>query len=99
MVEDDPGLPPVALHGPFGNLAHRGDLPEGEAAEKVEVHQLGERGIELGQLIQGQAELAERLGVSALRNFLAREREQLELPATLARGSTPGIVYDQSAHR
>ena len=50
-------LLPVALHGTLGNAAHGRDLGEREAAEELEVDELGERGIGVRELVQRVAQL------------------------------------------
>ena len=56
---------PVALHGPLGDAAHGGDLGEGEAAEELQIDDLGEAGIDLGELVERIADLAQLLRVGA----------------------------------
>src|SRR5262245_14259968 len=51
-VEIDSRLLPATLHGALGNSAHRGNFPEGEAAEELEIDYLGERRVDLGKLLE-----------------------------------------------
>ena len=46
-VQVDSRPVPTPLDGPFAHPAHRPDLGEGEPAEELEVHHLGELRIEL----------------------------------------------------
>src|SRR5215207_4313854 len=100
-MEQQPGLPPVALHGTLGDLAERGDLGEREAAEEVEVHDLRQRGLQRAKLAERVAESRELLGRAggfAGGRLFAIERD-LELAAAL-RGAPPaGVVDDQASHR
>ena len=68
-MKEQPRLAPIALHRAFGDLAECGDLGEGKAAEEVQVHQLGKRGLELAQLIE---RLTESLQLRCLLHWLAR---------------------------
>ncbi len=52
--QEDARLLPVALHGPFGEALHRGNLDEREAAEELQVDDEREAGIDGAQLVQGR---------------------------------------------
>jgi hypothetical protein len=51
-MQEEPGLAPVALHGSVGNASEPGDLHEREAAEEVQVDEVGERRLERRELIE-----------------------------------------------
>jgi hypothetical protein len=50
-------------HGALRQAAHGGDVGEGEPAEELEVHHLGELGIHAGELIDGFADASQVLVV------------------------------------
>ena len=58
MVQVEAALLPVALNGPFRHAAHGGDLGEGEAAEELQIDDLGEIRFDLGELVERIADLA-----------------------------------------
>ena len=58
-MQEQPGLLPIALDGPLGDLLHPGDLNEREAAEELEVHDLGQPRVDGGQLLERLRELLE----------------------------------------
>ena len=82
-MEDDACLAPITLHRALADAAHRRDLYEGQAAEKVQVHELGQRGIKSRQLVQGSPELTQVFGVRALGDFEAAEGNELELASSV----------------
>jgi len=58
-MEEEASLPPIASHRPIGHAAERRYLREAEAAEEVQVDELGERWLECRELIQCVANLFE----------------------------------------
>ena len=59
MVQEQAGLAPVALYRALRHVAHRGYFSEGKSAEEVQVHQLGERRVQLAEFIERLTQVSE----------------------------------------
>lgn len=87
-MKQQPRLAPVALHCPLGHLTQRRDLAERQAAEEVEVHELGEGGIDLAKRVERVAQPLERLcggGIAAVAGLVEGPVRWNSLPRFLAR--------------
>ena len=60
VMQVEAALFPVALNRPLRDAAHRGDLGEGEAAEELQVDDLGETRLDLGELVERVADPDQR---------------------------------------
>src|SRR5262245_4474190 len=88
---------PVALHAALGDTPHPGDFGEREAAEELQIDDLRERRIDLGELVERFAEAGKRSIVDDI--FGSRgERRDFELGPALERMATPREVDDEAAH-
>ena len=88
----------MALHRALGHPAHGRDLSEGKATEELEVDDLGERGIDRGELVEGRANPDQLFDVGpALADFAAQGRD-LEAAAALLGLAAARIVDDEAAH-
>ena len=63
----------------------RGDLGDGEAAEELQVDDVGELGLELGQLVERGADVAEHRRLGDVLGGLRVERGDVEAAAALLR--------------
>ena len=82
-MQVDASLFPVTLNRPFRRAAHRGDLGERKAAEELEVDNLRERGIDLGQLIERVGDAGDLAEVGKALDDVGAQRGDLELAAAL----------------
>ena len=82
-VEVDARLLPVPLHRPLRHAAHGGDLGEGEAAEELQVDDLGERGSTAASSSSASLIRAQLLRRPAAGLGLVVERRDLEAAAAL----------------
>jgi hypothetical protein len=102
-MQEEPGLAPVALHGSVGNASEPGDLHEREAAEEVQVDEVGERRLERRELVERarqRLECVRWVNERRVRRFVSSyvERDH-EDPATTLRGAPLARpVDDNSAH-
>jgi hypothetical protein len=99
-VQQQAGLAPLALNGPVGHPPHRGDFGKRKPAEKVQVHQLGQRRVELGQFSHCLPQRRQiGRGGDDLRHasvvFLQRD---FELPAPLLGVMAARVVDHQPPH-
>src|SRR5690606_16999926 len=83
MVQIEAALLPAALNRPFRYAAHRGDLGEREAAEELQVDDLGEAGLDLRQLVERIADAQQLLGVADAVAVVGQQRGDLEQAAPL----------------
>src|SRR5919112_2428127 len=100
MMQQQARLLPVTLHSPLRHAPKLGHFDESKPTEKVQVYQLGERRIELGQGDQGVAqglEVLSRLDCSLVGSDIFHQRN-LEFAAALLSPAPPGIVDNQSPH-
>ena len=75
VMQIQAALLPVALDGPFRDAAHRGNLGEGEAAEELQVDDLGQARLDLGELVERIADHDQRTaGRSRCRRGRCRAR-------------------------
>ena len=74
------------------------DLGEGEPAEELEVHDLGQQGVDAGQRVHGLPDARELARVRGGVHRHAVQGRYLELPAPLARLAVAHMVDDQVAH-
>ena len=97
-MQIQPALLPAALDRPFRDAAHRGNLGEGEAAEELQVDDLGQARLDLGQLVKSVADHDQRLRVGHAVGVVDAERGDLEQPAAFFGPPPPHVVDDQPAH-
>jgi hypothetical protein len=97
-VQEQPCLLPAAFDGSFGDPLHRGDLGYREAAEELEVHDVGQHRFGRRELVECRSQPAELHAVRHRVGHIRTNRSQLELSATLLRLAAPGVVDDQAAH-
>src|SRR5215470_7612381 len=90
-VEVDSGLLPATLHRPFRDSPHRGDLGEGEPAEELHVHDLGQRRIHTGQPVERLADARELLAVCGRLAFPVADRGDVEVAAALLGPPAPRV--------
>ena len=98
LMQQQARLGPVALNGALRHLPHRGDLAEREAAEELEVDDLGEPGVDRRQRVLRVADPCQLLAVGHDLGHVGADRGDLELPATLLRVPAAHEVDDQPAH-
>lgn len=93
----DSRLFPLALYGPLGDSFHSGNLGKGEAAEKVEVDDLGETSVVFSELIEGLANLSE---FPVVRNIVGiwAQRGDLKQAAAFLRTAIPRVIDNETAH-
>src|SRR5262245_2484742 len=97
-VEIDARLLPAALHRAFRHAAHRRDFGEGEAAKEFEVYHLGERGVDLGELVQCLADLHELFFVDDILHDFAVQRGDLELAPAFLGTAASSMVDNHAPH-
>src|SRR5262245_60684436 len=98
VVQVQPALLPLALNGPLGHTSHDGDLRERQAAEELQLDDLGELRLDLRQLVERIVDSQERLPIG---DALLVERAQcgdLEQPSPLLRPMPPHVVDDEPSH-
>jgi hypothetical protein len=59
-MEINPRFFPVPLHRALRQPAHGGDLGEGEPAEELEIHDLGQNRVDGSELVERIADAGER---------------------------------------
>src|SRR5215204_1361698 len=98
VMQIQPPFFPVALNRALGYAAHRGDLGEGETAEELQIDDLRQPRLGLGELVERVADHDERLWIADAVGVVDPERRDLEEPAALLRAPPPHVVDDQPAH-
>src|SRR5918992_3162594 len=96
-MEVDTSPLPVALDGALGYAAHGADLRERKAAEELQINELREQRVDLGQLVDSIAYAAQGGSVGLILENFRIERGDLELPAAFLRPVPPGVLDDQAA--
>jgi len=96
-VEIDARFLPLTLHSSLREILHRGNLGEGEAAEKLHVDDLCQRWIDFSQLIEGRAKLLEFEGVCRLLDCSDGGRN-VELAAAFLCALAASVIDDEAAH-
>ena len=99
LVEQRARLRPVPPDRALGHAAHPGDLDEREAAEELQIDQLGQLRIDGGQLFEGAAEPLQIDGPAVGRRMVVLERRERQLAASFRRAAVAHVVDDQAAHR
>jgi hypothetical protein len=61
-VQKQPGLAPVALHRALGDAAQLRDFPEREAAEKMEVDEIRQLGVDVAERLERLTDLFDIVG-------------------------------------
>jgi hypothetical protein len=97
-MQVDARLLPLPLHGALGDAAHRGDLGEREAAEKFEVDDLGERGVDPRQLVECLADPEKLALVGGAVGRGGVDGGDLNPAAALEGMPAAGVIDDHPAH-
>src|SRR3954471_10462663 len=97
-MEVNPGLLPVALHGPLRDAVHRRNLREPEAAEELQIDDAGEAWVDAGELVERLGDPGELHRVGHGLGDVRLEGRDLEMSAALLRLPAARVIDDQASH-
>src|SRR5262249_27709747 len=97
-VEGDSGLFPLSLDGALRETLQGADLGEGEAAKELQVDDLGQVRLRLGEVVQRSADQRQLSIVDLIVGRLGGEGGDLELTAPLLGEPATDMVDDQAPH-
>ena len=97
-VQVDASLFPLALHGSFRHSSNFGDFTKGKSAEELQIDHLCEWAIDLGQFVDGIADLAELPRIGGIIGHPGVISGDLKFATAFLRAPVAGVVDDQAAH-
>src|SRR5208282_1341182 len=97
-VQIDAGFLPAPLNGALGHGAHGGDFDEGETAKEFQVHDLGERSVDLSKFFEHLIDAGEFAVVDGAAHGLGVERSKFKFAAALLCVPVSHMIDDQPAH-